>query len=77
MRFVRKFFGKGESDEKAPFVIISKDPDVVEYTNIEVAIAELEIDPTVPKDKMEKIRASFENLKNKGKIKIRNGEIIE
>jgi hypothetical protein len=77
IRFVRKLFGKGDSDKKAPFVIINKDAPIIEYDNIEVAIAELEKDPEIPKEKMEKIRASFEKLKNNGKVKIRNGEIIE
>ena len=76
-RFVNKVFGKGDSVEKAPFVIISKDPTIIEYDSIEVAIAELEKDQDIPKNKLEKIRASFEKLKNNGKVKIRNGEIIE
>lgn len=74
--FIQKVFGKSESDGKAPLVIINKDPEVIEYENIEVAISELEKDMDIPKNKLEKIRASFEELKNKGKIKIKNGEII-
>ncbi len=55
---------------------MSKEPAVIEYDNVEVAISELEKDPDIPMNKMEKIRASFEELKNKGKIRIKNGEII-
>lgn len=77
IRFIRSVFGKKDSGIKAPFLIISKNPDVIEYTSIETAIAELEKDSDIPKDKMEKIRASLEKLKNNGKVKIRNGEIIE
>lgn len=77
INFVKCVLGKRESMNKAPFVMISKDPDIIEYDSIEAAISELEKDPSVPKDKMEKVRASFEILKNKGKIKIKNGEIIE
>jgi len=77
MKFVRKILGKRELSKNAPIVIISKDTDIMEYNSIEAAITELEKDLNVPKEKMEKIRASFEDLKNKGKIKIKNGEIIE
>ena len=75
--FIKNIFGKKESGNKAPFVIISKEPPIVEYDNIEVAISELEKDPDIPKHKLEKMRASFEELKDKGKIKIKNGEIIK
>jgi len=75
--FIQKLFGKKVSVNKAPFVIINKDQEIIEYDSIEVAIADLEKDPEIPKYKMEKIRASFEEMKNKGKIKIKNGEIIK
>jgi hypothetical protein len=77
MRLVHKVFDKKKSSGKAPFVIINKDTAIIEYDNIEEAIAELEKDTDIPKHKMEKIRASFDKLKNNGKVKIRNGEIIE
>ena len=77
MSFVRNVFGKNVSVKTAPFVIINKDADIIEFNCIESAIAELEKDPNIPDHKMDKIRASFEDLKNKGTIKIRNGEIIE
>lgn len=75
--FIQKLFGKRESDSKAPFVIINKDHDIIEYDSIEVAIAELEKDPDIPSYKIEKIRASFDEMKNRGKIKIKNGEIVK
>lgn len=77
MRIVKKVFRKKESAVSAPFVILNKDTEVIEYDSIEIAIAELEKDPDIPKHKIEKIRTSFEELKNKGKIKIKNGEIIK
>lgn len=76
MKFVNNFFGKKESDKNAPFIIINKEPAVIEYDNIEVAISQLEKDPDIPKHKLERMRASFEELKCKGKIRIKNGEII-
>lgn len=63
----------------APLLIIKKDTDVSnikEYQSIEDAIADLEIDPNVPADKIEKLKSSLKQLKNKTSIKIRNGEII-
>lgn len=72
-----------KTDGKAgsvPLLIIKKnvdDANVKEYNSIEEAIADLENDPNVPSDKIEKLRSSLNNLKNKTSIKIRNGEIIK
>ena len=77
INFIQKFFGKNESDNKAPFVILNKDTEIIEYDSIETAIADLEKDPDIPSYKIEKIRASFDHFKNIGKIKIKNGEIVK
>ncbi len=66
--------------KSAPLLIIKKDTDdcdIKEYQSIEEAIADLENDPNVPIDKIEKLRSSLKNLKNKTSITIRNGEIIK
>ena len=72
--------------KSAPLLIIKKDADlsrtrddanIKEYKSIEDAIADLENDPNVPHDKIEKLRSSLKNLKNKTSIKIENGEIIK
>jgi len=63
----------------APLLIIKKDTDdanLKEYNSIEEAIADLENDPNVPSEKIEKLKSSVKQLKNKTSIKIRNGEII-
>ena len=63
----------------APLLIIKKDADdtnIKEYNSIEEAIADLENDPNVPSDKIENLKSSLTQLKNKTSIKIRNGEII-
>jgi len=63
----------------APLLIIKKEADdanVKEYKSIEEAIADLETDLNVPSDKIEKLKISLKQLKNKTSIKIRNGEII-
>ena len=69
-----------KSSLSAPLLIIKKDSDDVnikEYQSIEEAIADLESDPNVPSDKIEKLKSSLKRLKNKTSIKIRNGEIIK
>jgi len=66
--------------KSAPLLIIKKDADdsnIKEYESIEEAIADLENDPNVSADKIERLRSSLKNLKNKTSIKIRNGEIIK
>jgi len=63
----------------SPLLIIKKDvadSNVKEYLSIEEAIADLESDPNVPSDKIEKLKSSVKQLKNKTSIRIRDGEII-
>ena len=42
INFIQKFFGKSESGNKAPLVIINKDQEIIEYDSIESALADLE-----------------------------------
>ena len=66
--------------KSAPLLIIKKESDdvnVKEYISIEEAIADLENDPNVSTDKIEKLRSSLKNLKYKTSIKIRDGEIVK
>lgn len=63
----------------APLIILQKDADVAnikEYNSLESAIADLENDSNVSKEKLEKLKASFKNLKFKSSIKIKESEII-
>lgn len=63
-----------------PLIIIQKEADagnITEYHSIEEAIANLENDPNVPKEKIEKLKSSLNNLKYKTSIKIRDGDIIK
>ena len=75
MNFIRKlqsYFFKAKT-EALPIVIIKKnagDSNVKEYASIEEAIANLEKDPNVPPEKIEQLRESLKNLKNKISIKI-------
>lgn len=81
MNFTEKlkiFFSKKHAFN-SPLLIIKKDTDdanVKEYKSIEDAITDLANDPNVPSDKIEKLKSSLRNLKNKTSIRIRNGEII-
>ncbi|RJP60070.1 MAG: hypothetical protein C4543_05635 [Ignavibacteriales bacterium] len=66
----------------APLLIIKKESspnnsDVKEYNSIDEAIADLENDPNVPKEKIEKLKSSLRKLKDKTSIKIKNGELIK
>lgn len=76
---LKDLFRKDNSGN-VPLLIIKKktdEADTKEYNSIEEAIADLENDPNVPVEKIEKLKSSLQNLKNKTSIKIRNGEIIK
>lgn len=79
MKKLMRLFTKKHA-KSAPLLIIKKDTDdanVKEYKSIDEAISDLENDPNVPLDKIEKLKSSLKKLKNKTSIKIRNGEIIK
>ena len=66
--------------KSAPLLIIKKEAgntNIKEYNSIEAAIADLENDPNVPAEKIEKLKASVKMLKDKTSIKIKNGELIK
>lgn len=76
---LKSLFGQN-TKASAPLLIIKKetgDSDVREYSSIEDAIADLEKDPNVPAEKIEKLKTSLQKLKNNSTIKILNGEIIK
>jgi hypothetical protein len=69
-------FNKNKSTS-SPLIIIKRalDDSKKEYSSIEKAIAELESDPNVPKEQIQKLKSSIIKLKNQGSIEIKNGEI--
>lgn len=78
LKIIRSLLSK-KQPTSAPLIIIKKDSDDVnirKYESIDEAIADLENDPNVPSEKIEKLKASLKQLKNKTSIKIRNGEIL-
>jgi len=82
LKIIKKLSGLFQKKQSAstPVLIIRKESDdsnIKEYKSIEEAIADLENDPNVSAVKIEKLRASLKNLKNKTVIKIKNGQIIK
>lgn len=66
--------------ESSPLIIIKKNTsadNIKEYESIEEAILDLENDPNVSVEKIEKLRSSLNTLKNKTSIRIKNGELIK
>jgi hypothetical protein len=71
---------KKQNHNSAPLIIIQKDSDsseTKEYDTVEKAIADLENDANISKEKLEQIRKSLDSLKQKNSIRIMNGEIVE
>ena len=65
--------------ESAPLIIIKKNTaadNIKEYESIEEAMLDLENDPNISTEKIEKLRSSLKQLKNKTSIKIKDGEIV-
>lgn len=63
-----------------PLLIIRKNADgehVKRYKSMEEAIDDLEDDPNISAEKIEKLRSSLNSLKNNNSIRIKNGEIIK
>lgn len=58
----------------APVVTVNDD-EVKTYNTVAEAIADLENDPKIPKEKLDKLKATLSELKLTGKVKIKNGEI--
>ena len=78
---MKKFMGlfKRKQSPSVPLFIIKQDADgagVKEYKSLEEAIADLEQDPNVSKDKIAAIRSSLKSLKNKTTIKIKNRKLV-
>lgn len=79
LKKLKHLFTKKQS-VSTPLLIIKKtadDANVKEYNSIEEAINDLENDPNVSAEKIEKLKSSVRMLKDKTSIKIRNGEIIK
>lgn len=79
---LKKLLGlfRKKTTDPTPLIIIRKNTEeskITEFDSIEEAIASLEDNPHVSSEKIEQLRSSFKNLKNKTAIKIKNGELLK
>lgn len=86
LKKLKSYFSKNLSFKRkvrggsSPLIIIRKDSvdnNIKEYQSIEDAITDLENDPNVSPSKIENLKLSLKNLKNKTSIRIQNGEILK
>jgi len=73
-------FNQNVSHGSSPLIIIKKDSvenNIKEYQSIDEAIADLENDLNDSHYKIENLKLSLKNLKNKTSIRIQNGEILK
>ena len=59
----------------APVVSVNEE-EVKTYDSVAEALADLENDPNIPKEKLDKLKITLNVLKLTGKVKIKNGELI-
>lgn len=74
LKFLKKFFN---ADVTIAPVVSLNDEEVKTYDTIAEAIADLENDPNIPKEKLDKLKITLNELKLTGKVKIKNGELID
>ena len=82
MNIIKKIYGlfKKKKSNSVPLLIIKRftdDGNMMEYNSIDEAISDLEKDPNISAYKIEKLKVTLKNLKDKDTIKIIKGEIIK
>lgn len=82
MKIIEKLISlfKKENSKTVPLLIIKKgmeNENIKEYNSIDEAIADLENDSNISKEKIDRLKIALKSLKNKTTIKIMNGEIIK
>lgn len=78
MKFIQKIVGlfRINKKESIPLLLIKRPAEnSEEYNYIEKAISDLESDPNVPLEKIENLKSSYDRLKHKTSIEIRDGRI--
>jgi len=73
LKFLKKLFN---ADLTIAPVISVNDEEVKTYDTVAEAIADLENDPNIPKEKLDKLKITLNELNLTGKVKIKNGELI-
>lgn len=74
LKFLKKLF---DADVTIAPVVTVNDEEVKTYDTAATAITDLENDPNLPKEKLEKLKRTLSELKLTGKVKIKNGEILK
>lgn len=73
LKFLKKLFN---ADVTIAPVISVNDEEVKTYDTVVEALADLENDPNIPKEKLDKLKLTLNELKLTGKVKIKNEELI-
>lgn len=73
LKFLKKLFN---ADVTIAPVVSVNDDEVKTYDTVAEAIADLENDQSIPKEKLDKLKFTLNELKLTGKVKIKNGELI-
>ncbi len=74
LKFLKKLFN---ADVTIAPVVSVNDEEVKTYNTVAEAITDLENDPNLPKEKLDKLKLTLSELKLTGKVKIKNGEILK
>ncbi|MBE2217582.1 MAG: hypothetical protein IAE90_05225 [Ignavibacteria bacterium] len=73
LKFLKKLF---DAEVIIAPVVSVNDEEVKTYNTVAEAITDLENDPNLPKEKLDRLKAALSELKLTGKVKIKNGEVI-
>lgn len=73
LKFLKKLFNADVTI--APVVSVNEE-EVKTYDTVAEALADLENDPNIPKEKLDKLKFTLNELKLTGKLKIKNGELV-
>lgn len=73
LKFLKKLF---DAEVTIAPVVSVNDEEVKTYNTVAEAITDLENDPKIPKEKLDKLKITLSELKLTGKVTIKNGEIF-
>lgn len=73
LKFLKKLF---DAEITIAPVVSVNDEEVKTYNTVAEAITDLENDPKIPKEKLDKLKITLSELKLTGKVTIKNGEIF-
>lgn len=73
LKFLKKLF---DAEVTVAPVVSVNDEEIKTYDTVAEAITDLENDPNIPKEKLDKLKITLSELKLTGKVTIKNGEIF-